>query len=333
LIKISFNTLRETLKLKLLKYGFEESEAGLCSKILSENNLYGVASHGTNRFCSFISLIKSGHIVVKTKPVLFKSFGAWEQWDAQKGPGPLNAWTATDRAINLSKENGIGVVTLKNSNHWMRAGTYGWKAAEEGFIMIAWTNAFPMMPPWGSKQAVLGNNPITFAVPRKTGPVVLDMALSQYSYGQLSNYRRENKPLPYAGGYDLYGNLTTDAGEIYESKRTLPIGYWKGSGLAIMIDLVSTILSGGNSTLDIGMSEHDTAMSQVFIVFDPSKTNTAESINAIANSIIDSVKSSEPAEQSEIVLYPGERALNRKNEYLKSGIPVDETVWERILKL
>lgn len=331
--KIKYDDLKNLLKEKLIKNNFEEAAAELCAKILTENTFAGVASHGTNRFAAFVKLANEGTINPNAAPTLTKSSGAWEQWNGNLGPGPLNAWRVTERAVQLAKENGMGCVALKNTNHWMRGGTYGWQAAEEGMILISWTNAYPMMPPWGAKEAALGNNPFVLAVPRANGHVVLDMALSQYSFGKLSTYKRAGEELPYYGGYDNEGKLTKNAGQIYETRRPLPIGYWKGSGLAILFDLIAAVLTGGNASYELGQGEHDTAMSQVYIAFDPQKFNSAESINNIADSIIESVKNAEPVNKGEEILYPGERALKTREQNLREGVFVEDVIMEKILSV
>ena len=91
---------------------------------------------------------------------------------------------------------------LRNTNHWMRGGTYGWKAAEEGFLFMGWTNTMPNMPPWGGDTAALGNNPFVLAIPRPGGHIVLDMAMSQYSYGKLEWHQKCGTELPEYGGYN-----------------------------------------------------------------------------------------------------------------------------------
>ncbi len=330
---ISFEELKQKMKTLLQSNGFEEENANLLAQILADNTLVGVASHGVNRFAALIKLVEMGHIKPNAKPALVNSFGSLEQWNANYGPGPLNAWRATDRVIELSKENGVACVTLKNSNHWMRPGAYGWKAAEAGHILICWTNAMPMMIPWESKEPKIGNNPITLAVPRDSGHVVIDMALSQYSYGKLSTYRREGRELPYPGGFDSEGNLSTDPAAIYDSNRALPIGYWKGAGLSILFDLIATILSGGRSTKDLSKTMVDTGMSQVFISFDPSKAYSAEAINKIADDIIESVVTAEPVNENANVSYPGERIIRTREENLKNGIVIADSIWEKIEKL
>src|SRR6185369_8244775 len=118
-------------------------------------------------------------------------------------------------------------------------------------IGICWTNTLPNLPPWGSSEPRLGNNPLVIAVPRPAGHVVLDMAMSQFSYGALAAYRARGEMLPVEGGFDTEGRLTRDPATIEASQRPLPIGYWKGSGLSLMLDLIATMLSGGLATHQI----------------------------------------------------------------------------------
>src|SRR4029077_18891960 len=149
----------------------------------------GVYAHGLNRFPRFLTMIRSGLIDIHAAPQLVMSSGSIERWDGKTGPGNLNAYQSMERAIALSREHGMGCVALANTNHWMRGGTYGWQAAEAGVIGICWTNTLPNLPPWGATDARVGNNPLIIAVPRTTGHVVLDMAMSQFSFGALASYR------------------------------------------------------------------------------------------------------------------------------------------------
>lgn len=332
MITIKYQELKNTFLSILLKNGFTKENALLCAEIFAENTLVGVSSHGVNRFPGFIKYVKEGHILPNAKPSKDNSFNALEQWNGNKGPGPLNALTITNRTIDLAKQYGIGCVALKNTNHWMRPGYYGWEAANKGFIFVCWTNTIPIMPPWGGKDPTTGNNPIVFAVPREKGNIVLDMALAQYSYGKLANYAREGKPLEFFGGYDVEGNLTKDAKMIYDAYRPLPIGYWKGSGLALLLDLIATILSGGNSTYDLSKSDIDTAQSQVYVAIDPNKFTQKNLIEKSVNEIVNYYKSSSWA-GIEKISYPGERVKSTRKKYLNNGIPIHEKIWERITAL
>lgn len=331
LSRIAYEELFETLLRVLVKYGFQIQRARLCAQLFAEASRDGVYSHGLNRFPQFVRMVKSGIVVAGAEPRLAASFGALERWDGQRGPGNLNAHTCMDRAIVLSREHGIGCVALANTNHWMRGGGYGWQAAEAGVIGICWTNTLPNLPAWGASDARVGNNPLIIAVPRAKGHVVLDMAMSQFSYGALASYRRRGEPLPVEGGFDTAGRLTRDPAAIEFSKRPLPIGYWKGSGLALMMDLVASLLSGGSATFQIPAEpEKETKLSQVFIAIDPHAFQQTDNSASIADQIIEHLQSPASAVR-ENVRYPGQRVLQTRKENLEKGIPVEPAIWREVL--
>lgn len=316
----------------LLSHGFKKSDAKTCVNIFVENTLVGVSSHGINRFPDFIHTIQSGHIKPAAKPVRINKYNALEQWDGQLGPGPVNASLMTEKTMELAKQYGIGCISLKNTNHWMRPGFYAWEAVKKGYIFICWTNTIPIMPPWGAKTPALGNNPIVFGVPRKEGHIVLDMALSQYSYGKLGTYALDEKDLPYTGGYNREGKLTTNAKEIYKSQRPLPIGLWKGSGLALLLDLIVSVLSGGKSTFDLSKADVDSGVSQMFIAIEPYRFSSREIVAGTVNEILDYYLNAEKDGTNELS-YPGERIVKNKMESLKNGIFIHEKIWQKILDL
>lgn len=324
--------LHSTLFSILEKKDFSSEDAEILAKIFTENSLVGVSSHGVNRFAGFIDLVKSGHINSQVKPTKINSFNALEQWDGNFGAGPLNAKLMTEQAVALADKFGIGCVALKNTNHWMRPGYYAWEAADKGFLFICWTNTIPIMPPWGAKEPRTGNNPIVFGVPRNEGNIVLDIAMSQFSYGKLATYKREEKELPYVGGYDESGNLTKDAAQIYKTHRPLPIGLWKGAGLSLLLDLIATILSGGNSTSDLSKDNVDSGMSQVYIAIDPNKFNSQTILENSINEILEYYLSAEKSGEDNIS-YPGERIIKTKEKNILNGIEVDDNIWTKILEL
>lgn len=317
----------------LLKYGFTGEKARACAQIFTENSVDGVYTHGVNRFPRFVRYIKDGYVKPGAEPVVKSAFGGLEQWDGQMGPGPLNAVTATDRAMQLAAQNGIGCVALANTNHWMRGGTFGWRAARAGFVFIGWTNTIANMPAWGAKDGRLGNNPLIFALPYKGEAIVLDAAMSQYSFGAMEMAQLKNEPLSTYGGYDKNGQLTTDPGAVLESRRPLPIGYWKGAGLALLLDLLATILSGGLSTAEISAREVEYGLSQVFVAIDISKLPHHSSIPRVVEAIIDDYHRSVPENDTGRITYPGERVLQTRRRNVQQGIPVVSKVWDEIMGL
>jgi len=322
---IPFEKLKSEFKRVLLSLAFSEDKAEQCAQIFAENSRDGVHSHGLNRFPTFVQYVKDGLVLANAEPVKEGGFGNLEQWNGNLGPGMLNAKFCMDRAINLAKENGIGCVAIKNTSHWMRGGTYGWQAADAGMIAINFTNTIANMPPWGGIDPRLGNNPLVIAVPRKDGHVVLDMAISQYSFGKLNLYKSKNEQLPLPGGYDSEGNLTTDPGAIIESWRPLPIGFWKGSGLSLVLDLLATVLSQGQSTGTVTKNGSESGVSQVFIAIKPIGIKT----DALIEDIIAYTKSSR-VEKGKEILYPGENTLRTRVKSLQDGVWVDEKIWEKV---
>ncbi|MBU3101075.1 MULTISPECIES: 3-dehydro-L-gulonate 2-dehydrogenase [Clostridium] len=331
-MRVSFEKMKNEFKRVLIKKGFGEERAEASALLFTQTSCDGVYSHGYVRFPRVIEYIDKGYIDVDAVPSKLEGMGAFEKWDGNIGMGNLNAKFCMDRAIGLAKTNAIGCVALKNTNHWMRGGSYGWQAADAGCIGICWTNTLPNMPTWGAKESRIGNNPLILAVPKVDGHVVVDMAMAQFSYGKIEVTKMNNEQLPVPGGYDSLGNITRDPGEIEKTGRVLPIGYWKGSGLSILLDLIVTILSGGNSSYKVGKIDGiaEYKLSQIFIAIDPSKANDSEFIKTAVNEVIKDIKASERADENREIFYPGERTLNTRNKNLEEGIPVDEKIWRAI---
>ncbi len=330
---ITADEMQQCFQSILIKEGFTEAHAAACATIFVENSVDGVYSHGVNRFPTFVQFVKDGFVKPDAVPSLEHKFGAVEQWNGNLGPGTLNAVHATERACQLAAEFGIGCVAFSNTNHWMRAGNYGWKAAKAGYVLIAWTNTTALMPAWGATDAKLGNNPLIMAMPYKEEAIVLDMAMSQFSFGAMEMAAMKNEKLKVPGGFDAEGNITDDPALIMQTRRPLPIGYWKGAGLALLLDILAAVLSGGLATHAISASKKEFGLSQVFISIDPSKLGNHSMINKTIEDILIDYKNSIPVNQSNNISYPGERLLNTRRENMEKGIPVLKKVWDEIMTL
>lgn len=317
----------------LVDAGFSVERAGECAAIFTGNSIDGIYTHGVNRFPRFVQYLRQGFVNPNAIPTLQHKFGGIEQWNGNLGPGPLNAVHATNTVMKLASAHGIGCVALANTNHWMRGGTYGWQAAKAGYVFIGWTNTLGNMPAWGATDARLGNNPLVLALPNKNEAIVLDMAMSQYSFGSMELSAMKSETLPVYGGYDVSGRLTTDPAAILESKRPIPVGYWKGAGLSLLLDLLATILSGGWSTHEISSKEVEYGLSQVFIAIDIAKLGNHSSISHAVQQVLDDYSQSATADGSKKISYPGERVLQTRQKNLANGIPVMKQVWEEIRSL
>ena len=332
--RIAYEEMKRQFARVLESRGFSAEDARSAGEIFAQNSLAGVYSHGLNRFPRVVEYLDKGEIDPNARATCVMRMGAIERWDGHRGFGPLNAWRAMERACALAKEYGVGVVALGNNNHWMRGGTYGWLAADLGCIGICWSNTMPNMPAWGGKDRKIGNNPLVMAVPRSNGEhAVIDCAVSQFSYGKIEDCRLRGVQLPVPGGYNEAGELTTDPAEIEKPWRVLPMGYWKGSGLSIVLDLIATVLTNGNSVAKIGTFGDEIGLTQIMIAIDPGKFNTSGETDDIVNGILADVKASVPAQEGGEVFYPGEMELARIRENREQGIPVIEEVWQRVLAM
>jgi len=210
----------------------------------------------------------------------------------------------------------------------MRGGTYGWKVAERGYLFMGWTNTRPNMPPWGGASAALGNNPFVLAIPHPENPIVLDMAMSQYAYGKLEWHVRNGTDLPEYGGYNRDNQLTKNPAEILESERILPTGLWKGSALSLVLDLAAAILSGGNTTREIGQLPDETSLSQVFIAVDVKKYISADSLRFMVDETLSFIR-----DQNENARYPGQSSMELRHLHLNDGVEIPEEIWNEIQNL
>ena len=331
MLRVPYADLYSALRNAMLQLGIKGDRADLCARLFAETTRDGVYTHGLNRFPRFAAMVRNGSIDVAAEAERTGGFGSIERWDGHRGPGNLNAYAAMQRTIELAKKNGLGAVALANTNHWMRGGSYGWLAAEHGLFALCWSNTLPNLPAWGTALPTVGNNPLVIAIPRPQGHVVLDMAMSQFSYGTLDAYSKRNKPLPVPGGYDAFGNLTTDAAAIEASQRALPIGYWKGSGLALVLDMMSAMLSGGLATHQFPADPmREAGQSQLFLAVDPSNVAAAEELNRIAEGVIDHLHGVTPLDPGNRLRYPGEQTLHLREENLRLGVPVEPELWQQI---
>jgi 3-dehydro-L-gulonate 2-dehydrogenase len=330
MIRVQFEQLEAALAEALVPLGFSGGRAALCGRLFAETTRDGVYTHGLARFPRFAAMVRSGAVVASADAECVRAFGAMERWRGHLGPGNLNAHRAMDRAVELAWEHGVGAVFLAETNHWMRGGSYAWQAADAGCLSVCWTNTMANLPAWGAREAVVGNNPLVMGVPRAGGEhVVLDMAMSQYSYGALAGYAARGERLPFPGGFDADGELTTDAAAIEASGRALPVGLWKGSGLAVMLDLFAAVLSGGLATCDIEREAlKESGVSQVFLAVAPGGFGMDF---AAAERVVASLHAAVRVDEDVPVRYPGEQTLAVRRQNMAEGVPVDEAIWERIL--
>lgn len=333
-MRLSFEYVQEQLERVLIEHGSPEDKAKKVSYEMARNSLEGTYSHGINRFAKLIKDIDNGLVKTDEEPVIVNGFGGIENYDGKLGLGITNAQFCMDRAIELAKEHGVGIVAIKNTNHWLRAATYGYQACDAGMAGICFTNTMPNMPTWGAVDSRIGNNPLVLAFPRKKGHMIVDMAMSQFSYGALEVARLENRQMSIDAGFDRDGNLTKDPDGVLKSGRILPTGYWKGAALSFMLDIFASTIAMGRSVVEIGKLEGgEHGVSQVFMAINYKEIVGEDVAEQIADNAVEDLLASEKGEHTDRIVYPGQRMHEYKADNLEHGIPVNERIWNKIMSL
>jgi 3-dehydro-L-gulonate 2-dehydrogenase len=332
-IRVSYGELKQEFLRVLASCGVPPAQAEACATLFADTTETGVYSHGVNRFPRFIQQLRAGHVRPEAEPTRILALGAIEQWDAQRSIGNITAKRMMDRAMEMAAVHGIGLVALRNANHWMRGGGYGYQAAEKGYIGICWSNSIAVMPPWGAKECRIGTNPFIIAIP--SDPItMIDMSMSMFSYGMLEVNRLAGRALPVDGGFDDQGQPTRDPATIEQNRRIMPMGYWKGSGMSIVLDMIATLLANGESVASVTEDMDDEhSVSQIFLAIEVDRLIPGATRDEKLKRICDYVLTAERSDPDMAIRLPGHEfpAMKRDNEI--HGIPVDATVWARVKAL
>jgi LDH2 family malate/lactate/ureidoglycolate dehydrogenase len=327
--KIKATDLRTFVEQVFETVGTLKEYAQTAAAVMVEANLCGVDSHGVRMLPGFITLIRNGKINPQGRIKVIKETPGIAHLDGGLALGHVVSVHAMKMAVEKAKASGIGFVLVRNSTHWGRAAYYSVLAAREGCVGICFVNTESNMPYWGTREPRIGNNPLSIGAPRASGePVVLDMAMSQAAFFKIVLYNREGKKVPLGWGVDEKGQPTDDPAAILKSRRLVPTGQHKGSGLALMIDIMTGILSGGMFCGELlgeakGMP-HATAYSQAFIAVDITSFLPLEVFARRVDELVTYVKGGQLAEGFQEISIPGERTWRERALRQKIGISLDE---------
>lgn len=329
-VRVPFDDAYRAVRDAVGRLGITGERGDRCARLFVEATRDGVYSHGVERFPVFARSVRSGLVDVAASPELRAGSGtAIERWDGRRGPGNLNAWFAMDRAMALAREHGVGAVALGNTNHWMRGGSYGWQAVERGFLALCWSNTLPNTSGAG-EPPVVGNNPLVVGLPRAAGPLVVDMALSQFSVGVMTGYAQRGERLPLPGGFDASGALTDDAAAVVSGGYGAAIGRWKGFALAVVLDAWAAMLSGGRATHELGTDPaQESGQTQFFLAVDPDAVSAPGERERMVDGIVAALKAA-PSTAGGELRYPGEGTVRTRAENLDHGLPIRRETWDLI---
>jgi len=310
------------------KAGMPEKDADYAAKCMVQTNLWGVDSHGVIRLPSYINRLRSGAVTPCPNITVVREFGAMARLHGDDGHGYIVAHNAMAKAISLARVHGLGLVSVRNSNHFGAAGLFAREAVREGMIGIAMSNVYPNMAIPGSKGAVLGNHPLAFAIPMPgMRPFVLDFCLAGVALGKLLVARDNGEKIPLGWAVDEHGNPTDDP-EKGLAGAMLPLGGHKGYGLALAVEMLTGMFSGGAMLGMIkGMVENPGdpgETSQTMLVINPLAVMDAEEWAARAHSLYAQLKKTPMRDGGEIV-FPGEPEEVCEARRRREGIPLAAT--------
>jgi uncharacterized oxidoreductase len=294
-------------------------------------NLAGHDSHGVLRLPWYVASIRRGTIHPGVRPAVAMRGGATAVVDGGLGWGQPAARLATDTAIEIAAEAGVGAVTIVRCNHIGRVGDYVATIARAGMIGIALCNAGPVVAPYGGYRPMLGTNPFAWAAPRELGqpPLVLDFATSIVAEGKLRVARAKGETLPPGLIVDASGAPSHDPEDFYAGGALQTFGLHKGSGMSVMIELLARGLAG----VDLALPEHRGHNGTLILALRIGSFAPEEQFFAAAERLCGQVSASPPAPGFEAVLLPGEPELHMRERRLAEGIPLAQSTWDEIAAL
>lgn len=325
--RISVAALEDFARRVLRAVGLSEADAATVAWALIQANLEGVDTHGVSRLGMYARRALAG--LANPRPTLRWSQPApgIQTLDADHALGPVAALAAMDAAISLARTQGIGMVSVAHTNHAAALSAYVERAAEAGCIAMIVCNTPKAMPPWGGQAAFLGTNPLAFAAPVgvEQAPVVVDMATTIVARGNIISAARQGQAIPEGWALDANGQPTTDA-QAALAGAVLPMAGAKGYALALMIEILSAIISGASWGPQVRSPYEDTAEptdSGLWVMAFNVAALMPEPLYAQRiSAFLDAVRAS-PAAPGQQIRIPGERRAQMRQERLIAGIPLD----------
>lgn len=247
---ISFADLKSFCKQVYQRVGVPDDEADIVAALLVRADLRGVETHGVTRLPIYIQRLQKGYVRAECKMTIVREKGATAFIEAHGSMGHVVSYKAMEMAIQKAMEFGMGWVSVKDSGHFGVAGLFPMMALEKDFIGYVVTNSAPMVAPYGGRERILGNNPLSFTFPADRYPaIVLDMSISVVSSGKLILCRKKGEKIPLGWAYDKNGLPTEDPYEGYEGGGSLAaIGEYKGYGMILAHEMLTSVLTGGKWT-------------------------------------------------------------------------------------
>ncbi len=345
-VKWNHETLKRFCHDVFRQFGFSEEESQTIQDVLLLADLYSIESHGMQRMVRYHKGIEKGSIHVDAKPEVVFETPVSAVIDGHSGMGQLISAFAMKKAIEKAKTVGIGVVTVRESNHFGIAGYYAKMACDQGLLGMACTNSEAIMVPTFGRMAMLGSNPIAVAMPADPYPFFFDCSTTVVTRGKLEMYNKMNKPLPHGWALDANGRESTSAPEVLSnivSKKgggIMPLGggeevsgSHKGYGYGMLCELFSSIFSLGVTSDQCCTFPDKTGICHGFLAMNPAIFGDAEAIRKHLSDYLEILRQSPKAKGQEKIYTHGEKEVFAEKERRENGIPVNDNTMVELADL
>ncbi len=342
-IVYSSELLEKFCKKAFEKIGFNKEESKIITDVLMLSDLYGIESHGMQRLVRYHKGIEKGMIKIDAKPEIVFETPISAVIEAHDSMGQLVGHRAMEIAIEKAKNGGIGIVSVRNSNHYGISGYYAKMACDQGLIGFSATNSEAIMVPTFGRLAMIGSNPIAMAAPAEPYPFFFDASTTVVTRGKLEMYNKMEKPLPEGWALDKDGHASTDAPDVLKNivakngGGIMPLGgsieqsgSHKGYGWGMVCEFFCSILSQGNTSNHVNVGPKS-GTCHGFMAINPAYFGKPEDIKNHLSTFLEELRESPKAEGQERIYTHGEKEIAAINDRKKNGIPVNEnTVREMV---
>ena len=327
------------------KFGFNAEEAKIITDVLLMSDRYGIESHGMQRTYRYYKSIQKGMIKVESKGKVVFETPVSAVLDAEDGMGQVVGHKAMEMAIEKAKKCGIGMVTVRNSNHYGIAGYYAKMACDQGLIGISCTNTNAIMVPTYGRTAMLGTNPIAVAMPAEPYDFFFDASTTVVTRGKLEVYNKKGEPLHDGWALNKDGKPSNDAADVLDNiaakagggimplgGSTEDTGSHKGYGYAMLCEIFSSIVSLGTTSDKTGVGGKG-GICHGFVAIDPAIFGDAEAIKAHLSDYLAALRNSPKAEGQPRIYTHGEKEVEAEKRLMANGIPVNDNTMVEVYEM
>jgi amino acid adenylation domain-containing protein len=335
-ILVTIESLRAYGHEALTRAGLTAEGAAIVTDVQLEASMRGQPTHDMVSIPRYAVRIASGKLNSRPQIRIERETANTVQIDGDNGPGQWVGTVAMQAAIRKAREQGVGIVSVRRSNHFGAAGHYVWQATKNGLIGLCTTNGPLILAPTGGTTPTFGNNPLGVGIPAgRHFPILLDIAMSVAPRGKIGLAVAEGRPLPPGWILDRFGRPSTDLADL-AAGLGMPIGGHKGYGLALVLEVLAGVLSGAGFSADhsrdqLHASSRAPDYGHFFIAIDPERFMPASEFAARVDRLIEQTKNGGHAEHVDEILIPGEMELRARDQSLKEGVRLRPSTYRALV--